>query len=208
MGARPRNKMGDEVELRHEGTVLRGRLAHDERGLVFEGENRQVVIERASIHDARDEGGMVAIRTTRGLYTFSLGDLGKLWEARVRDPRAVAEKLLVEPSHRAALLGDDSIGLGSDLVASGATMAAKPKAASVDRVVLVVDGSRAIGLAKDARALLATDGILWLVARAKPEGFREIDALLALRKEGLRDSRAIKLTDAWKATRFSPPRGK
>ncbi len=200
--------MSAEVELRHEGSVLRGVLTHDERGLVFEGEGRSVVIERASVHDARDEGGMLAVRTTRGLYTFSLGDLGKLWEARTKDPRAVGEKLAVSAGQSAVVVGRDVVGLTSDLVAAGGTLVKKPKAASVDRVVLVVDSAPEIALADEARALLAPDGILWLVARAKPQGFREIDALLALRKTGLRDSRGIKLTEAWKATRFAPPRGK
>lgn len=195
--------MVTEVELRHEGFILRGTLSHDERGLVFEGEGRTIVIERGVVNDAVDEGGMLALRTTRGLYTFSLGDLGKVWEARAKDPRAIAEKLAVAPGQTAAVRGTDVVGLLGDLVVGGASVPEKPKPGTVDRVVLVVDGTRDIEESKAARELLAKDGLLWLVARAKPEGFREIDALLALRKEGLRDSRAIKLGDAWKATRFA-----
>jgi len=200
--------MGADVELRHEGTVLRGALSHDERGLVFEGEGRTVVIERAAIADARDDGGMLAVRTTRGLYTFSVGDLGKLWEARAKDPRAVAEKLAVLAGQSAAVLGTDVVGLTGDLLVGGARVAKAPRPGTVDRVVLVLSTARDLEHTKEARAELSPDGLLWLVARAKPEGFREIDALLALRREGLRDSRAIKLGDAWKATRFAAGKSK
>jgi hypothetical protein len=199
------------VELRHEGTVLRGVLSHDTRGLVFEGEGRTIVWDRADIREARDEGGMLELRTTRGLYTLSLGDLGKLWEARAKGGSAIAEKLLVSEGASATIVGDDVLGLGGDLLVAGAKIAKSAKSAKVgaiDRVLFVVSTVTDLAKAPAARSVLAPDGILWLVAKAKPEGFREIDALLSLRKEGLRDARGIKLTESWKATRFSAAKSK
>lgn len=196
------------VELRHEGTVLRGVLSHDTRGLVFEGEGRTIVWDRADIREARDEGGMLELRTARGLYTLALGDLGKLWESRAKGGSAIAEKLLVTEATSATVVGDDVLGLGGDLVVAGAKIAKSPKASSVDRVIFVVSTVADLAKAPAARAVLAPDGILWLVAKAKPDGFREIDALPSLRKEGLRDARGIKLTESWKATRFSAGKSK
>ena len=195
-------------ELRHEGTVLRGALSHDTRGIVFEGEGRTIVWDRADIREARDEGGMLELRTTRGLYTLSLGDLGKLWEARAKGGSTIAEKLLVSEGATATLVGDDVLRLGGDLLVAGAKIAKSAKAGAIDRVLFVVSTVADLAKAPAARSLLAPEGILWLVAKAKPEGFREIDALLSLRKEGLRDARGIKLTECWKATRFSAGKSK
>lgn len=199
--------MGLELKttMRMDGRILEGTAYLETDSLVFRGSDASITVKFGEMHSVESSPGWLEIRSARGLLLFELGAKAEAWAERIKNPKALAEKLGLAEGKKVCAVGKLEDWLKADIAQSGAKLAKSARGKDFDVVFLAVKKKADLEKIPQARELLHDAGSLWVVYPKGTEDPRERDVLIAGRTLGLTDNKQVKVDDALTAVRFVVP---
>jgi hypothetical protein len=193
-----------KTTLRFDGRILEGVAQLEGDALTFRGDV-SLTVRFAEIFKVEANAGWLDLQTGRGLLLFELGPKAEVWAERIRNPRALLDKLGVTADKRIVVLGKLDADLRAELAASGATVAKTARGKDFDLAFVAVADKTDLEKVADARALIKEDGALWLVYPRGRAELTEREVLTAGRTRALTDGKPLKVDDVLTAVRFVIP---
>lgn len=198
--------MGQEVEttLRFEGRILEGIALLEGDALIFRG-GATLTVKFSEILAVEASGGWLDLKTSRGLMLLELGAKAETWAEKIKNPRALVERLGVDAHKKVALVGKVDASLRADVEATGAKVAKSARGKDFDLVFLAASTKKDLEKLPSLREMIKDDGAIWVVYPRGTEELRERDVLIAGRTLELTDNKAAKVDEELMATRFVIP---
>ena len=97
-----------------EGTALL-----ESENLVFRG-GASLTVPFSEMMVIEANAGWLELKTQRGLLLFELGPKADIWKAKIKNPKALVEKLGIDATKRVCVIGKLDADLRARLDASGA----------------------------------------------------------------------------------------
>lgn len=210
--------MGQEIKttLRFDGRIHEG-IAHLEGdALIFRG-GITLQLPFTDIFGVEASSGWLDLKTARGLLLLELGPKAERWAEKIKNPKALLEKLGVDAGKKLAVVGKLDPDLRGELDGSGAKVAKTARGKDFDAVFLAATAKKDLEKLPSARELIKDDGAIWVVyprggdKGGKPAGkpgteeLRERDVLIAGRTLQLTDNKQVKVDEDLTAVRFVVP---
>jgi len=85
-------------------------------------------VKFSEIFKVEANAGWLDLQTGRGLLLFELGPKAEIWAEKIKNPKALVEKLGVDAQKKIAVVGKLDPDLRSDLDATGAKIAKSARA--------------------------------------------------------------------------------
>jgi hypothetical protein len=168
-----------------------GKALLEEDALVFRGTLRlQIPFDR--VRDALVEGNDLVVRTSDQEARFELGaEAAQRWLHSIREPKALFEKLDLQPQSRVAVVDVQDGPFLSALRERSATLAEGrvPQGATV--IFFGVESREALRKIPILRARMPETGILWVVRPKGSKVITESDVFETLRSAGLVDTKVV-----------------
>lgn len=199
--------MGQEVktQIRFDGRILDGTAILEGDELIFRGPNVSLQIKFTEIFKIEASSGWLDLKTSRGLILIELGPKAEAWAEKIKNPKALIEKLQVDATKKVACVGKIDPDLKSDLDASGAKVAKSARGKDYD--LIFFSASKAADLEKLAasKEMIKDDGGIWIVYPKATEAIPERAVLTAGRTLGMTDNKVCKISETLTAVRFVIP---
>lgn len=204
--------MGQEVKttLRFDGRILEGVALLEGDSIIFRGTTSPTLtVKFSEIFKTEANAGWLDLQTGRGLMLFELGAKAEIWADKIKNPKALVDKLGVDAQKKVAVVGKLDPDLRADLDASGAKIAKSARGKEFDVVFLAVAATKDLEKLPDLRAMIKDDGAIWIVypkagtSKAPPVTEREV--LTAGRTLQLTDNKVAKVDEVLTAVRFVIP---
>jgi hypothetical protein len=202
---------------RVDGKGDRGTALLETEEVIYRGEAARARVPFASIRSLDVRDGWLAIRygTPTGagakLLELDLGARAATWQARIRSPKGLAEKIGVKAGAKVVFVGFEDRALAADLAKAGATVQAEVRGGSgkdeLDLIFVRVAEASALTQVKGLAKKLAPDGALWIVRPKGKEGVAEAAVFEAGRGAGLVDVKVAKWSDVDTGMKFVIPKG-
>lgn len=198
--------MGQEAKttLRWDGRILEGTALLESDSLIFRG-GATLTLKFSEIFKADANGGFLDLQTNRGLLMLELGTKAESWAEKIKNPKALVEKLGVDATKKVAIVGKLDAGLKAEIEGSGAKVAKSARGKDFDVVFLAASKKADLDKLAAARALIKDDGSIWVVYPKGVETVRERDVLIAGRSLPMTDNKVAKVDDVLTATKFVVP---
>lgn len=198
--------MGQEAKttLRFDGRILEGTALLETDSLIFRG-GTSLTIPFAEMFTVAANSGWLELKTARGLLLLELGPKAETWADKIKNPKALTEKLGALPGKKVAVIGKLDADLRADIQAAGAKVAKSARGKDFDIVFFAASAKKDLDKLAAARELLEDAGGLWIVYPKGIEEIRERDVLTAGRTLGLTDNKVVKVSDTLTAVRFVIP---
>ncbi|AKV04612.1 hypothetical protein AKJ09_11275 [Labilithrix luteola] len=198
--------MGQEIKttLRFDGRILEGTALLESDALIFRG-GASLTVPFTEMFNAEANSGWLELKTARGLLLLELGPKAETWAEKIKNPKALVDKLGVDAQKKVAIIGKLDADLRADLVASGAKVAKSARGKDFDVVFLAASSKKDLEKLPDARALIKDEGGIWIVYPKGREELRERDVLTAGRTLSLTDNKVAKVSEELTAVRFVVP---
>jgi hypothetical protein len=168
-----------------------GKALLEEDALVFRGTLRlQIPLER--VRDALVEGDALVVRTTDQEARFELGaEVAQRWLHAIREPKALFEKLDLQPQSRVAVVDVHDGPFLSALRERSATLAEGrvPQGATV--IFFGVESRESLRKIGILRGRMPETGTLWVVRPKGSKTIAESDVFEALHAAGLVDTKVV-----------------
>jgi hypothetical protein len=193
---------------RVDGRADRGTAQLETDFVIFRGEASRARVPFASVRTLVAKGGWLAIGHAAGALELELGERAVAWEARIRTPKGLVEKLGVGEGARVALVGMEGDALAEELERAGATVRAGAPRGEVDVVFLRVKAERELARVEVLAKKIALDGALWIVRPKGKDGVAEGAVFAAGRGAGLVDVKVTRWSDAETGMKFVVPKAK
>jgi hypothetical protein len=198
--------VGQEVKttLRFDGRILEGVALLEGDSIIFRG-GVSLTVKFSEIFKIEANAGWLDLKTGRGLLLFELGPKAEIWAEKIKNPKALVEKLGVDETKKVCVVGKLDADLRADLDATGAKIAKGARGKDFD--VLFVDASSKADLEKLAslRELIKEDGGIWIVYPKGNAALTEREVLTAGRTLQLTDNKQVKISETLTAVRFVIP---
>lgn len=198
--------MGQEAKttLRFDGRILEGTALLETDSLVFRGDVT-LTVKFSEIMGVEASGGWLDLKTARGLMLLELGPKADTWAEKIKNPKALVEKLGLGADKKVAIVGKLDAALRADIDASGAKVAKSARGKDFDVVFLAASTKKDLEKLPDARARIKDDGAIWVVYPKGKEELRERDVLIAGRTLPMTDNKVVKVDEVLTATKFVVP---
>jgi hypothetical protein len=198
--------VGREIKttLRFDGRIHEGDARLEGSSLVFRG-GISLTVPFSEIFGVEASGGWLDLKTARGLLLLELGAKAPTWAERIKNPRALIDKLGLAEGKKVAIVGKLDADLRADVEASGAKVAKGARGKDLDAVFVAAGSKKDLEKIPTLRAAIKDDGAIWIVYESGDEAPRERDVLTAGRTQQLTDSKPLKLADDLTAVRFVIP---
>jgi len=199
--------MGQEIKttLRWDGRILEGTALLETDALVFRG-GASLTIPFREMMSVEANSGWLELRTQRGLMLFELGAKAEVWREKIKNPKALVEKLGLDATKKVHLVGKLDAGLRAEIDASGASVTKTGNA--VDVVFLTVATKPDLEKVASAKEMIVDDGAIWIVylkGQTGDDAVTERAVLTAGRTLSLTDNKQVKIDDELTAVRFVIP---
>ncbi len=181
------------------GKASPGKALLETDHLLFRGDVR-VKLMLADLLSVEQVGEALVLTTTDGSLSLDLGAKKAAdWLNRIRNPRAVLDKLGIKPGVTVALYGTPDPVLAAELARAGV---AGDVGAGADLILLVADQAAKLAAVADIAPTLGPKAGLWVVY---PKGRRDItqdDVFAAGRGAGLVDNKVCGVSPTHTALKF------
>lgn len=202
--------MGQEVKttLRFDGRILEGVALLETDSIIFRGiaEPRvSMTVKFSEIFKTEANAGWLDLQTGRGLLLFELGPKAEVWAERIKNPKALVEKLGIDGTKKVAVVGKLDADLRADLDASGAKVAKSARGKDFDAVFVAASSKKDVEKLPALREMIKDDGGIWIVYPKGNANLTEREVLTAGRTLGLTDNKQVKVSEELTAVRFVIP---
>jgi hypothetical protein len=194
--------------VRYAGVVSQGTARLESEDIRFRGEFG-LTIPFSDVESVEARDGVLHVGFSAGEADFEIGALADRWAERIRNPRALIDKLDVKPGARVAVLGmvDDGHGtFWSQLRARTEFVLEHSLASDLDVIVLGVERRPDLEQIDALEPYLRRNGCIWIVAPRGQPHLTELDVLTAGRAAGLYDVKVARFSDTHTAHKFVIPR--
>lgn len=201
--------MGQEIktQLRWDGRILSGTAHLESTALLFRGD-ASLDVAFTEMMSVEASAGWLELKTQRGLLLLELGPRAEQWKERIKNPKALVEKLGIDASKKVCIAGKLDADLRSDLDGSGAKIAKTVRGKDFDAIFLAATTRKDLEKVPQLREMLADDGGIWIVYPKGKTGAEELTeraVLTAGRTLGLTDNKVAKIDEELTAVRFVIP---
>jgi len=190
--------------LRYRGTSTPGVALLETDELIFRGKTR-LAIRYRDISQVEAQAGRLSVTFSGGVAVFELGSKAAAWAEKIRNPKALLDKLGVKPGATVVLLNVPDRGFRADLGERGVMLTGR-MAPGADLVFLAVATKRDLQQLRALARRLRHDGAVWVVAPRGSTVVREADILAAGKPAGLVDVKVVRFSDTHTAHKFVIPR--
>lgn len=203
--------MGQEqkTSLRFDGRILEGVALLEGDSIVFRGEV-SLTVKFSEIFKIEANAGWLDLQTGRGLLLFELGPKAEIWADKIKNPKALVEKLGFDgktPSSekKVAVVGKLDADLRDDLEATGAKIAKSARGKDFDMLFVAASSKKDLEKLASLREMIKDDGAIWIVYPKGNADLTEREVLTAGRTLQLTDNKQVKVNDVLTAVRFVIP---
>ncbi|MBX3226414.1 MAG: hypothetical protein KIT84_44670 [Labilithrix sp.] len=201
--------MGQEIKttLRWDGRILEVTALLETDTLVFRG-GATLTIPFAEMMSVEANGGFLDIKTSRGLMMLELGPKAEAWREKIKNPRALVEKLGLDATKKVCISGKLDAGLRSEIDASGAKVAKTARGKDFDVIFLAANAKKDLEKMPSLKEMLVDDGGIWIVypkGQTGDDALTERAVLTSGRILGLTDNKQAKVDETLTAVRFVIP---
>jgi len=203
--------VGQELKttLRFDGRILEGTALLEGDSIIFRGgagnPGVTLTVKFSEIFKIEANAGWLDLQTGRGLLLFELGPKAEVWAEKIKNPKALVEKLGVDATKKVCVVGKLDADLRADLDASGAQIAKTARGKDFDVVFLAASSKKELEKLPSLREMIKEDGGIWIVyAKASP-ALTEREVLTAGRTLQLTDNKQVKVSETLTSVRFVIP---
>lgn len=198
--------MGQEQKttLRFDGRILEGTALLEGDAIIFRG-GVSLTVKFSEILKIEANGGWLDLQTGRGLLLFELGPKAEVWAEKIKNPRALVEKLGVDATKKVCVVGKLDADLRADLDASGAKIAKTARGKDFDAIFLAATSKKDLEKLPGLREMIADDGGIWIVYPKGVPTLTEREVLTAGRTLQLTDNKVAKISETLTSVRFVIP---
>lgn len=198
--------MGQELKtsLRFDGRILEGVALLETDAILFRGEV-SLTVKFSEIFKVEANAGWLDLQTGRGLLLFELGPKAEIWAEKIKNPKALIEKLGIDATKKVCVVGKLDADLRADLDASGAKVAKTARGKDFDAIFLAASAKADLEKLPSCREMLASDGGIWIVYPKGVPAITEREVLTAGRTLSLTDNKVAKVSETLTAVRFVIP---
>lgn len=201
--------MGQELKtsLRFDGRILEGVALLETDSIIFRGEV-SLTVKFSEIFKIEANAGWLDLQTGRGLLLFELGPKAEVWAEKIKNPKALLEKLGVEPNaaeKKLGVVGKLDADLRADLDASGAKVAKSARGKDFDMIFVAASSKKDLEKLASYREMIKDEGGIWIVYPKGSADLTEREVLTAGRTIQLTDNKQVKVTDVLTSVRFVIP---
>ena len=204
--------MGQELKttLRFDGRILEGVALLEGDSIVFRGANgaNTITLKFSEIFKVEANAGWLDLQTGRGLLLFELGPKAEIWADKIKNPKALVEKLGVDAQKKIAIVGKLDPDLRADLEGAGAKIAKSARGKDFDIVFVAASAKKDLEKLPSIREMIKDDGGIWIVYAKGGGGsaaLTEREVLTAGRTLQLTDNKVAKVDEVLTAVRFVIP---
>jgi hypothetical protein len=205
--------LGQEIttQLRLDGRIIDVTALLETDTLVFRG-GATMTIPFAEMFSVEASSGWLELKTPRGLLLLELGPKAEVWKEKIKNPKALIEKLGLDATKKVAVIGKLDADLHTDIDASGAKVAKTARGKDFDIVFIAANAKKDLEKVPAAKETIVDDGAIWIVypkatatgVKVDPE-LTERAVLTAGRTLTLTDNKQVKVNDDLTAVRFVIP---
>lgn len=198
--------MGQELKttLRFDGRILEGTALLEGDSIIFRG-GVSLTVKFSEIFKVEANAGWLDLQTGRGLLLFELGPKAEIWAEKIKNPKALIEKLGIDATKKVCVVGKLDADLRADLDASGAKVAKTARGKDFDAIFLAASAKADLEKLPSCREMLASDGGIWIVYPKGVPAITEREVLTAGRTLSLTDNKVAKVSETLTAVRFVIP---
>jgi len=201
--------MGHEIKtsLRWDGRIIDVTAVLEGTALILRG-GVTFTIPFTEMMSVVANGNFLDFKTSRGLMMLETGPKTETWKEKIKNPKALIEKLGLDATKKVCVAGKMDSGLRAELDSSGAKIAKTARGTDFDVIFLVPATKKDLEKMPALREMLVDDGGIWIVY---PKGLTGEDALTERavmtsgRILGLTDNKVAKVDDVLTAVRFVIP---
>jgi hypothetical protein len=201
--------MGQELKtsLRWDGRIIEVTAYLEGDHLKFSG-GATMTIPFGEMMSVESNGGFLDFKTSRGLMMLELGAKADAWKEKIKNPKALVEKLGLDATKKVCIAGKIDAGLKSEIEASGAKVAKTARGKDFDVIFLAANAKKDLEKMPSLKEMIVDDGGIWIVY---PKGLTGEDAITerAVLTSGriieLTDNKVAKIDDTLTAVRFVIP---
>jgi hypothetical protein len=200
--------VGQEVKttLRFDGRILEGVALLEGDAIIFRGASSPTLtLKFAEIFKTEANAGWLDLQTGRGLLLFELGAKAEVWADKIKNPKALVEKLGVDADKKVAVIGKLDPDLRADLERAGAKIAKSARGKDFDLVFFAVGAKKDLEKLAGAREMIKQDGAIWIVYPKGSTAVTEREVLTAGRTLQLTDNKVAKVDEVLTSVRFVIP---
>lgn len=201
--------MGQEVKttLRFDGRILEGVALLETDTIIFRGGGGGVslTVKFSEIFKIEANAGWLDLQTGRGLLLFELGPKAEIWAEKIKNPKALIEKLGVDAEKKVCIVGKLDLDLRGDLDASGAKIAKSARGKDFDMVFVAASSKKDLEKLPGVREMIKQDGGIWIVYPKGNADLTEREVLTAGRTLQLTDNKQVKVSEVLTSVRFVIP---
>jgi hypothetical protein len=179
--------------------------------LIFRG-GTTMTIPFAEMFSVEANSGWLELKTPRGLVLLELGTKAEAWKDRIKNPKALVEKLGLDATKKVCVVGKLDADLRADIDASGAKVAKSARGKGFDVVFLAANAAKDLEKLPGIKEMIVDDGGIWIVyPKATAKGVKvdpalsERAVLTAGRTLTLTDNKQVKVSEDLTAVRFVIP---
>jgi len=198
--------VGQELKttLRFDGRILEGVALLEGDSIVFRG-GATITLKFSEIFKAEANAGWLDLQTGRGLLLFELGPKAEVWAEKIKNPKALVDKLGVDGQKKVAIVGKLDADLRADLDATGAKIAKSARGKDFDVVFVAASAKKDLEKLPSVREMIKDDGGIWIVYAKGSAALTEREVLTAGRTLQLTDNKVAKVDEVLTAVRFVIP---
>ncbi|MBX3206054.1 MAG: DUF3052 family protein [Labilithrix sp.] len=205
--------VGQEIktQLRLDGRIIDVTALLETDTLVFRG-GATMTIPFAEMFSVEASSGWLELKTARGLVLLELGPKAEVWREKIKNPKALVEKLGLDATKKVCVVGKLDADLRADVEASGAKVAKSARGKGFDVVFVAANAKKDLEKLPAIKETIVPDGAIWIVyPKATAEGVKvdpeltERAVLTAGRTLTLTDNKQVKVSEDLTAVRFVIP---
>jgi hypothetical protein len=201
--------VGQEVKttLRFDGRILEGVALLETDSIIFRGGAGGVslTVKFSEIFKTEANAGWLDLQTGRGLLLFELGPKAEVWAEKIKNPKALIEKLGVDATKKVCVVGKIDPDLRADLDVSGAKIAKSARGKDFDMIFVAASSKKDLEKLASFREMIKDDGGIWIVYPKGNADLTEREVLTAGRTLQLTDNKQVKISEVLTSVRFVIP---
>lgn len=201
--------MGQEIKttLRWDGRIIEGTALLEGDALVFRG-GASLSVSFAEMMGVDANSGWLELKTPRGLLLLELGPKAEIWKEKIKNPKALVEKLGLDADKKVCVVGKLDAGLRAEIESSGAKVAKTARGKDFDVVFFAANAKKDLEKLAATKEMLEDAGGIWIVypkGQTGEDALTERAVLTAGRTLALTDNKVVKIDDELTAVRFVIP---
>jgi hypothetical protein len=198
--------VGQEVKttLRFDGRILEGIALLETDSIIFRG-GVSLTVKFSEIFKIEANAGWLDLQTGRGLLLFELGPKAEIWAEKIKNPKALVDKLGVDATKKVCVVGKLDADLRADLDATGAAIAKTARGKDFDAIFVAASSKKDLEKLPGLREMLKEDGGIWIVYAKGNADLTEREVLTAGRTLQLTDNKQVKVSETLTSVRFVIP---